>query len=64
VKFGLKRRYFHFIAIPVSTPMKDVNLEAMLAIQKKNFGVQMGYSDHIGIEVPIALGLHWGYHND
>uniref|UniRef100_UPI004047AC04 N-acetylneuraminate synthase n=1 Tax=Algoriphagus sp. TaxID=1872435 RepID=UPI004047AC04 len=36
------------------TPMRDVNLMAMLAIQKK-FGVKIGYSDHtIGIEVPIA----------
>jgi N-acetylneuraminate synthase len=36
------------------TPMKDVNLRAMLAIQKR-FGVKIGYSDHtLGIEVPIA----------
>jgi N-acetylneuraminate synthase/N,N'-diacetyllegionaminate synthase len=36
------------------TPMKDVNLMAMLAIQKR-FGVKTGYSDHtLGIEVPIA----------
>ena len=36
------------------TPMRDVNLMAMLAIQKK-FGVKIGYSDHtLGIEVPIA----------
>ncbi|WP_288368823.1 N-acetylneuraminate synthase [uncultured Roseivirga sp.] len=36
------------------TPMKDVNLKAMLSIQKK-FGVKIGYSDHtLGIEVPIA----------
>lgn len=36
------------------TPMKDVNLLAMLAI-KNNFNVQIGYSDHtLGIEVPIA----------
>lgn len=36
------------------TPMKDVNLMAMLAIQKR-FGVKIGYSDHtLGIEVPIA----------
>ena len=34
--------------------MQDVNLKAMLAIQK-TFGVQIGYSDHtLGIEVPIA----------
>jgi N,N'-diacetyllegionaminate synthase len=36
------------------TPMKDVNLKAMLAIKEK-FGVSIGYSDHtLGIEVPIA----------
>jgi N,N'-diacetyllegionaminate synthase len=36
------------------TPMKDVNLKAMLAIQQK-CNVSIGYSDHtLGIEVPIA----------
>ena len=36
------------------TPMQDVNLLAMLNIQKE-FGVSVGYSDHtLGIEVPIA----------
>lgn len=36
------------------TPMKDVNLRAMLAL-KEEFGMPVGYSDHtIGIEVPIA----------
>ena len=36
------------------TPMKDVNLRAMLDIQK-SFDVAVGYSDHtLGIEVPIA----------
>lgn len=36
------------------TPMSDVNLNAMLTVQKK-FGVKVGYSDHtMGIEVPIA----------
>jgi N-acetylneuraminate synthase/N,N'-diacetyllegionaminate synthase len=36
------------------TPMKDVNLMAMLHIQKE-LGVEVGYSDHtLGIEVPIA----------
>ena len=36
------------------TPMSDVNLKAMLAIQKM-FGVKVGYSDHtMGLEVPIA----------
>lgn len=36
------------------TPMKDVNLRAMLSIQKE-LGVKVGYSDHtLGIEIPIA----------
>jgi len=36
------------------TPFKDVNLLAMLQIQKE-IGVDIGYSDHtLGIEVPIA----------
>ena len=36
------------------TPMKDVNLKAMLTI-KDELGVSIGYSDHtLGIEVPIA----------
>ncbi len=36
------------------TPMRDVNLLAMLSIQNR-FGVKVGYSDHtLGIEVPIA----------
>jgi len=36
------------------TPMKDVNLKAMITIQN-SLGVKVGYSDHTqGIEVPIA----------
>lgn len=36
------------------TPMKDVNLKAMLHIQE-TFGTSIGYSDHtLGIEIPIA----------
>lgn len=36
------------------TPMEDVNLKAMLHIQRE-FGTAVGYSDHTrGIEVPIA----------
>ncbi len=36
------------------TPMKDVNLMAMLHI-KSQLGVEVGYSDHtLGIEVPVA----------
>jgi N,N'-diacetyllegionaminate synthase len=41
------------------TPMKDVNLSAMLTIEKE-LGVDVGYSDHtLGIEIPtaaVALG--------
>ncbi len=37
------------------TPMQDVNLRAMLTIQRAFPGIQVGYSDHtLGIEVPIA----------
>ncbi len=36
------------------TPIEDVNLNAMLSIQKE-LGVKVGYSDHtLGIEIPIA----------
>lgn len=36
------------------TPMQDVNLRAMLSIEKE-IGVGIGYSDHtLGIEIPIA----------
>ena len=36
------------------TPMKDVNLKAMLTIRDE-FDVKVGYSDHtLGIEIPIA----------
>ncbi len=36
------------------TPMEDVNLKAMLHIQKE-FGTSVGYSDHtLGVEIPIA----------
>ena len=36
------------------TPMKDVNLNAMLTIEN-SFKVNIGYSDHtLGIEIPIA----------
>ncbi len=37
------------------TPKQDVNLRAMLTIQRAFPGIYVGYSDHtIGIEVPIA----------
>lgn len=36
------------------TPMKDVNLSAMITI-KNELGVRIGYSDHtLGIEIPVA----------
>jgi N,N'-diacetyllegionaminate synthase len=56
VKFGLKKESVSILHCNTEypTPMRDVNLKAMLAIQK-TFGVQVGYSDHtLGIEVPIA----------
>lgn len=56
VKFGLKKESISILHCNTEypTPMQDVNLKAMLAIQKF-FGVKIGYSDHtLGIEVPIA----------
>ncbi|MFV5694898.1 N-acetylneuraminate synthase [Flavobacterium sp. LB3P122] len=56
VKFGLKKDNISILHCNTEYPtsMKDVNLKAMLSIQK-TFGVQIGYSDHtLGIEVPIA----------
>ena len=56
MKFGLKKEFISILHCNTEypTPMKDVNLKAMLAIQK-TFGVQVGYSDHtLGIEIPIA----------
>lgn len=56
VNFGLKKEQISILHCNTEypTPMKDVNLKAMLAIQK-TFGVEVGYSDHtLGIEVPIA----------
>lgn len=56
MKFGLKKEFISILHCNTEypTPMKDVNLKAMLAIQK-TFGVHVGYSDHtLGIEIPIA----------
>ncbi|WP_291285062.1 N-acetylneuraminate synthase [Flavobacterium sp.] len=56
VKFGLKKEDISILHCNTEypTPMKDVNLKAMLSI-KKTFDVKVGYSDHtLGIEVPIA----------
>jgi len=56
IKFGLEKNKISILHCNTEypTPMKDVNLKAMLNI-KKIFGVEIGYSDHtLGIEVPIA----------
>lgn len=56
IKFGLSKEKISILHCNTEypTPMKDVNLKAMLAIQK-TFNVEIGYSDHtLGIEVPIA----------
>ncbi len=56
LKFGLKMRDIAILHCNTEypTPMKDVNLQAMLRI-KDAFGTKIGYSDHtLGIEVPIA----------
>jgi N-acetylneuraminate synthase/N,N'-diacetyllegionaminate synthase len=55
-RFGLKRKDIIILHCNTEypTPMKDVNLKAMLTIGE-TFGVRVGYSDHtLGIEVPIA----------
>ena len=54
---GIKKKHITILHCNTEypTPMSDVNLNAMLAIQKM-FGVNVGYSDHtMGIEVPIAV---------
>lgn len=56
LKFGLNKESISILHCNTEypTPMKDVNLKAMLAI-KDVFDVTVGYSDHtLGIEVPIA----------
>ena len=56
IKFGLSRDKISILHCNTEypTPMKDVNLLAMLTIQKQ-FDVKVGYSDHtLGTEVPIA----------
>lgn len=63
VKFGLSMEMISILHCNTEypTPMKDVNLKAMLTIQEK-FKTKIGYSDHtVGIEVPVAavaLGAH------
>ena len=55
-KFGLTRKEIMILHCNTEypTPMKDVNLKAMLTIGD-TFGVRVGYSDHtLGIEVPTA----------
>jgi N-acetylneuraminate synthase/N,N'-diacetyllegionaminate synthase len=56
LRYGLKKDQISILHCNTEypTPMKDVNLMAMLTIKEK-FGVKVGYSDHtLGIEVPIA----------
>lgn len=58
---GIKRETIYILHCNTEypTPMKDVNILAMLTIKNK-FNVEIGYSDHtLGIEVPtaaVALG--------
>jgi len=56
IQYGVSREMISVLHCNTEypTPMKDVNLKAMLAI-KNNLDVEIGYSDHtLGIEVPIA----------
>ncbi|MNX84972.1 N,N'-diacetyllegionaminic acid synthase [compost metagenome] len=56
VKFGLPKEMVSILHCNTEypTPMKDVNLKAMLSIKEK-FQTQVGYSDHtLGIEIPVA----------
>ena len=56
LKFGVKKENIIILYCNTEypTPMTDVNLKAMLHIQKE-LDVKIGYSDHtLGIEVPIA----------
>jgi len=53
---GIKREAIYILHCNTEypTPMKDVNMLAMLTIKNK-FNVEIGYSDHtLGIEVPTA----------
>lgn len=56
VRYGLKREQITILHCNTEypTPYEDVNLRAMLELQKE-FQTKVGYSDHTrGIEVPIA----------
>ena len=56
IKFGLPKEKITILHCNTQypTPFEDVNLKAMLTIQK-DFDLNIGYSDHTrGIEVPIA----------
>jgi len=61
IQFGVSREMISILHCNTEypTPMKDVNLKAMLSI-KDNLDIEIGYSDHtLGIEVPtaaVALG--------
>lgn len=56
LNYGIKRNQITLLHCNTEypTPMEDVNLKAMLTMEKR-FGIHIGYSDHTqGIEVPIA----------
>jgi len=61
IQFGISREMISILHCNTEypTPMKDVNLKAMLSI-KDNLDIKIGYSDHtLGIEIPtaaVALG--------
>tara|TARA_B110000971_G_C19985414_1_gene489339 strand:+ start:579 stop:1604 length:1026 start_codon:yes stop_codon:yes gene_type:complete len=61
IQFGIMKENISILHCNTEypTPMKDVNLKAMLSIRDE-FDVEIGYSDHtLGIEVPtaaVALG--------
>lgn len=53
-KYGAKEISVLHCNTEYPTPMKDVNLRAMLTLKEK-FDVEIGYSDHtLGTEVPVA----------
>jgi N,N'-diacetyllegionaminate synthase len=56
IQFGILKQNISILHCNTEypTPMKDVNLKAMLSIRDK-FDVEIGYSDHtLGVEIPIA----------
>jgi len=56
IQFGILKQNISILHCNTEypTPMKDVNLKAMLSIRDK-FDIKIGYSDHtLGVEIPIA----------